>query len=295
MKQVDRSSRLLVFTLSGVLLGAALAGCSGNAVPPLTPSEKTHTSPKQTALPRPTSLPGTIASVPVRKLGIDSLPLSGGQVQVRAISCWSAGDCIAGGTYSPSGHTYTNGFLTAESGGRWSTAFLVPGLDGLDVGGDAEVDWVSCSQRGFCGAGGVYDDDVNAILVSFHLNAFVVNEVRGTWYRAIPIPGLRVLNKGDSASLEAGTCAAVGDCQVVGTFLDANSTFQLYTDQEVSGVWQTATQLGQFGEFDPRGSPSFSEVTCLSVSDCTATGHFSTSGTFLAAMHDGVWSLESGG
>ena len=82
------------------------------------------------------------------------------------------------------------------------------------------------------------------------------------------------LNQGDSATLDAGACAAVGDCQVVGTYLDANVTFQLYTESEVDGVWQVATQLGHLQKFDPRGDPSFSTIKCSTISDCTATGSY---------------------
>jgi len=137
-------------------------------------------------------------------------------------------------------------------------------------------------------------DSADANVLSFHLNVFVVNEVRGEWYRAIPIPGLRSLNQGDSATLDAGTCAAVGNCQVVGTYMDANATYQRYTDSEVDGVWQVAKQLGHLSSFDPRGDPSFSTVRCRTVSDCIATGTYATSGTFVAALHNGVWRIGQG-
>lgn len=287
----------LICVVGAIALGSMLAGCTEQASPPLTPSVSTapvqpvvHQSRDATLTPSP----GTLASVPINQLAISEIGGNQG-AEVKSISCWSPGNCITGGGYfwGPLGGA-TTGFLATESNSQWKTAFLVPGLNGLAVNQYSEVTWVSCQQAGYCSAGGYYTDDPNAFCDSCHLSVFVDNEVRGNWYRVISVPGLRNLNQGDSATLDAGACAAVGDCQVVGTYLDANVTFQLYTESEVDGVWQVATQLGHLQKFDPRGDPSFSTIKCSTISDCTATGSYSNSGTFVAVLSDGIWAITEG-
>ena len=197
-----------VLPLLAVLV-LATAGCdlgAPQATPPLTPRTSSSSPTAQSRAPtqaRPTA--ATTASVPVNQLHTGDLPDGGGSVQVTAISCWAPGECVAGGGYSPAAHLYTHSFLATRSGGHWHNAFTVPGLDdSLDGSGNAvpesSVTWIVCRTSGSCRAGGTYTDDLNAICLSCHTNAFVVDQVRGEWYCAIPVPGLGSLNRGDTAS-----------------------------------------------------------------------------------------------
>jgi hypothetical protein len=169
----------------------------------------------------------------------------------------------------------------------------VPGLSSLDLG-DAEITWISCPSRGTCSAGGYYDDDPNAIVVSIHHNVFVVNEVHGEWYRAIAAPGLSDLNKGDDASLDAGTCVGVGNCLIVGTYFDSGNTDQPYSAVETNGVWQGAHAMAHVSEFDPNGSPSFTSLKCSTLTSCAAGGTYSNSGSdFTAMLRNGNWRFSA--
>jgi hypothetical protein len=281
--------RLLCVVWSAAL-ATLIIGCGGSQ-PPLTPgvrpasTTESHSNGKQRK--------ATARGVPLSDLSIDSLPFSGGGVDVARVSCWSAGSCVAGGGYSPSGHTYTNAFLAVESDGQWRKAFVVPGLSSLDQG-DSEISWVSCLSRGTCSAGGYYDDDPNAILVSLHNNVFVVSEVHGEWYRAIATPGLGDLNKGDDASLQAGTCVSAGNCLIVGTYMDSNATFQPYSAVEINGIWQDAHTMAQFSESDPNGSPLLAGLNCSTLTSCVARGTYSNSGGhFTAILRNGNWRFSA--
>jgi len=87
--------------------------------------------------------------------GADS---SGGPAEVLAVSCASAGNCVAGGFYTDtSGHSQA--FLASQQNGRWGTAIEVPGTAKLNTGGTAQVSSVSCNRPGPCTAGGYYDTD----------------------------------------------------------------------------------------------------------------------------------------
>ena len=102
---------------------------------------------------------------------------------------------------------------------------------------------------------------------------------------------------GDTASLDVGDCAAVGDGRVAGTFFGASSTVQVYTDVESNGVWQMAQQLGSFQQFNPPGDPVLSALRCSAITTCEATGTFSNAGpgTSIATMQNGVWHLNACG
>ncbi len=115
----------------------------------------------------------------------------GGDATVFSVSCASAGNCAASGSYHRRHHH--QGFVANERNGRWGKAIEVPGLAALNTGGQAIVNTVSCGSAGSCAAGGNYRDR------HFRTRAFVAVEQNGVWRRAIGVPGLGTLNKGGNA------------------------------------------------------------------------------------------------
>jgi hypothetical protein len=77
----------------------------------------------------------------------------GKSASVDSLSCAAPGDCSAGGYYAGSGFAQ-QAFVVTEHRGVWGRAIVVPGSAALNVGGDAEIDTVSCAAPGDCGAGG---------------------------------------------------------------------------------------------------------------------------------------------
>jgi hypothetical protein len=97
---------------------------------------------------------------------------TGGDAWIDSVSCGSAGNCSAGGSYSGAhGH---QAFLVNEKSGTWGSAEPVPGLARLNTGGWAQIQSLSCASAGNCGAGGYYS-------VSYDTYGFVVTERHGTW------------------------------------------------------------------------------------------------------------------
>jgi hypothetical protein len=92
---------------------------------------------------------------------------TGGGADMYAVSCASAGNCSAVGSYFTS---YSHAFVVNEVNGTWHTALEVPGTATLNQGGNAFVQSVSCASAGNCSAGGGYTDS------SGHRQAFVVKE-----------------------------------------------------------------------------------------------------------------------
>jgi hypothetical protein len=97
---------------------------------------------------------------------------TGGDAWTDSVSCGSAGNCSAGGSYS--GAHGLQAFLANQKSGTWGSAEPVPGLAALNTGGWAQIQSLSCASAGNCSAGGYYS-------VSDDTYGFVVTERHGTW------------------------------------------------------------------------------------------------------------------
>src|SRR5262249_61599953 len=69
----------------------------------------------------------------------------GANAGVASVSCGSAGNCAAGGSYTDAwGHTQA--FVASEANGAWHPAIELPGTGTLNTGGSAQVLSVSCGS-----------------------------------------------------------------------------------------------------------------------------------------------------
>ena len=82
----------------------------------------------------------------------------GGYAQVSTVSCPSAGNCAAGGSYlsAPGSSQRYQAFVVSLKGFAWQSVKEVPGTGALNAGKTAQVNAVSCPSSGFCAAGGFY-------------------------------------------------------------------------------------------------------------------------------------------
>ena len=92
---------------------------------------------------------------------------AGRYAMLLSVSCASAGNCSAGGSYSDSS-SHEQAFVATEVNGTWGAAQEIAA--DLNAGGVAQVSSVSCGSPGNCGAGGSYIDS------SGNVQAFVVNQ-----------------------------------------------------------------------------------------------------------------------
>ncbi len=210
----------------------------------------------------------------------------GGDAAVNAVSCTSAGNCAAGGVYEDIDH-HLQAFVVDEVIGVWGTAEEVPGTALLNAGGDANVYSVSCTSGGYCAAGGIYDD------VGDHLQAFVVDEVNGSWGRAIEAPRTGALNAGGDASLNSLSCTSDGNCAAGGSYEDGSSHLQAYFDNEVDGRWRNAGEVAGTGALNAGGDASLNSLSCTSAGNCAAAGSYedgsSQDQAFVVDEVDGNW------
>jgi hypothetical protein len=154
---------------------------------------------------------------------------SGGLVGTGSVSCWSAGNCVAGGDYTDRSGDQL-GFVASERNGVWGKAVEVRGLRALNTGRDADVSSVSCGSAGTCVAGGFYT--VGRDLEQ----GFVVSERKGVWGRAVRMPGRGALD----AVVSSVWCASARYCAAGGYSIHSISPeFSGYgfVVSERSGIW----------------------------------------------------------
>jgi hypothetical protein len=143
-----------------------------------------------------------------------SLSATGGSV-ISSLSCVSAGQCSAGGTYDSDG--YNTPFLVSEKNGVWGRVIFVPGLG--RVARDAELNSVSCGSAGNCAAGGFYDGGGSGV--------WVVREKSGVWANETTVPGLDALNKGSVLGVSSVSCSPAGSCVAGGYYQETGASLSL--------------------------------------------------------------------
>jgi hypothetical protein len=229
---------------------------------------------------------GTAIEVP----GLAALN-TGGNAAVDSVSCASAGNCSAGGTYFVrSSHTDTrHGFVVSQTNGHWGTAIKVPGLGTLSPGGETAVGSVSCASAGNCSAVGTYQDPSNA----FHHQGFVVSQTSGRWGKAIEVPGLAALNTGGTVTLNQVSCASAGNCSAGGTYLEISNPVQGFVVSQSNGRWGKAFEVPGLGALNADRDAEGISVSCASAGNCSAGGSYTDSSDarqgFVLSQSNGVW------
>src|ERR1022692_4476195 len=202
---------------------------------------------------------------------------------VSSVSCGAAGNCAAGGYYQDR-HGLQQGFVAAERNGHWGRAVEVPGLAAL--GGDAQVNSVSCAPAGNCAAGG---DNTDA---SGNSHGFVASKQHGRWGKAIEVPGLATLNTGGYAQVWSVSCAPAGSCAAGGYYSEPHSE-QGFVAAERNGRWGTAIKVPGLAALNKGREAQVDLVSCGSAGNCAAGGYYSYGQIgrrgFVASERNGRW------
>jgi len=213
----------------------------------------------------------------------------GRNATLESVSCGSAGNCAASGSYFPNRHSQ-QAFVVSEVKGTWGKAEAVPGLAALNQGRSAAIRSVSCGSAGNCSAGGIYTDG------SGHGQAFVVHEVKGTWRKAEEVPGLAVLNQGGAAVVTSVSCASAGNCSAGGIYTDSSGNSQAFVVSEVTGTWRKAEEVPGLAALNQGGFAEVTSVSCARAGDCGAggdyqgrVGTFFHSEAFVVSEVKGIW------
>jgi hypothetical protein len=169
------------------------------------------------------------------------------------------------------------------------TAALSTGSDGVFVTADA----VSCPAAGDCLAAGSYFGKSNFMQV------YVAGEVKGSWHRAVPVPGLAKLNTGGEAVVRSAFCASPGNCAITGLYTPGKphnlaDLSQAFVASEVGGVWRAATAVPGIAKLNTGGSAVAAVISCAAPGDCALGGSYAaTSGgyelPFIDSEVNGTW------
>jgi hypothetical protein len=221
--------------------------------------------------------------------GVGRLNL-GNDASIAAVSCPSAGNCVASGTYADfAGNNQI--FLGRQRNGTWHNAIELPGAEALDAGNDSGISALSCPSAGNCGLGGFYIDSKG------RREALVAIEQNGTWSNAIEVPGTGALNAGGFALIFSVSCAAAGTCTVGGEYTDRTGRKgqfthnQAFVASERGGKWHSALKVA--GTDVPGDDAKVFTVSCPAADACTAGGVYKSglrSGeAFLVTEKNGRW------
>ncbi|HET7018953.1 MAG TPA: hypothetical protein VFI65_33855 [Streptosporangiaceae bacterium] len=167
---------------------------------------------------------------------------------LAAVSCVSAGNCVAGGSYAAqadfAGGSF-QAFVASERNGRWGKAIEMPGIpapssaicepdSGACVAGQTIA--VSCSPGGTCAAGGWFDTptiDGQAAFVSTYKN--------GTWAKAVQVPGLAALDTAKNSRVQSVACTPTGSCAAGGSYSTTTRRIDpAFLTFEKNGTWGQA-------------------------------------------------------
>lgn len=186
----------------------------------------------------------------------------GAELVLEALSCPSAGNCVAGGTIYPLTGS-PGAFAVAESRGTWGTAKSLPGTSKSGGGG---IDQLDCPAVGACAA-----------LVSFVINReaepSVSTEKNGTWRN----PQAIITAAGTVPGTDVGflSCSAVGSCVLAGA-IARHEELQAAAAAEVNGRWGPDILLPGILAADHGRESQIEAVSCPARSRCTAVGSFGT-------------------
>ena len=192
-----------------------------------------------------------------------------GLALVESVSCTSAGNCSAGGTYYRNGGTKV--FVVAEKRGRWDKAEEVPGTTALNKykSASAGLTSVSCASAGNCAAGGSYDYGGT----SHPQVAFVVTQKNGRWGKAQKVPGLPAINDG-GAQVNSMSCTSAANCTAGGSYTNQPRHSQAFVVTEQNGRWGKAQQVPGLATLNAGGGAGIASVSCTSARHCAAGGSY---------------------
>jgi hypothetical protein len=192
--------------------------------------------------------------------------LAASSAYLGSVSCWSAGNCAAGG--SSGGQA----LVVTERNGVSGTPKEVPGTAALGTG-KGGVNSVSCAADGYCALGGHYGQPSTGPDSPGYDSPFVASGRDGRWRAAVAWPSAPVLNGGDGpdeGDIVAVSCPSAGNCGAGGTATLRTGSF---VASERNGRWTKAENVPGMTTFTKRSNRSaVNAVSCPSAGHCTAAG-----------------------
>jgi hypothetical protein len=214
-----------------------------------------------------TAVQVSLASLP----SISSHPLQG----FEDISCASAGNCVAVGSYLDAAND-DQGLVDTEVGGTWSVSELP--LGGLpNTSGNPEIDLnsVACPAAGACVAVGDYRDSAG------HQQALIATDSGGTWVaHEADLTNFSTYSN-PYGRLMSVACSSVGNCAAIGSYRDSGDATDALIETEVNGTWSTdQPDLSKIADATGTPGDGIDAVACPAGGGCAAVGYYRSTAGF---------------
>ena len=189
-------------------------------------------------------------------------------VTISSVSCTSAGDCSAVGSYRNAAGR-PEGLLLTETNGFWESGLEAVLPAGADVADQlVDLNSVSCSSAGNCSAVGSYYDGTGQ-------EGLLLTETGGTWGPGLEavLPANATVTERSGATVYSVSCGSAGNCSAVGAYTDGPGTYAALLLKETAGSWGTGVEAtlpaNATGE-----AAGLNSVSCSSVGNCSAIGSY---------------------
>jgi hypothetical protein len=209
-------------------------------------------------------------------------------VELTALSCASAGNCSAIGTYDDA-LSDSQGLLLTEKHGAWGRGLQAQLPAGaadvpLKTGNGGGLVEIACPAAGDCTAIGRYTDATSVD------HGLLLNERNGNWRRGtrVLLPTNAVAARkpkngiADDLGLAAVSCSSVGNCVAVGNYQTNAEVWEGLILAETHGKWGRAFEAPL-----PAGAPIAGQNAVLLSVTCTSAGTCAAGGSYVdAAGHE---------
>jgi hypothetical protein len=193
-------------------------------------------------------------------------------VDLDAVSCPSAGNCVVAGMYLNSVPTETAEVLN-QTNGTWAAQDApLPANAGTGSALDSDLGSLSCAS-GTCEAGGEYQDNGSpsghrGLLERFSGGAWSATEA--------PEPANAGTGTNQFGSINEVSCTGDGACAAVGSYGDTSGDERGLVESLVNGV-PTAAEALQPTDAAATPSTDIDDVSCVAAGECVATGTYEDS------------------
>jgi hypothetical protein len=207
-------------------------------------------------------------------------------VDLNSVSCTSAGNCSAVGSYYDS--SGEEGLLLTETGGTWATGLeAVLPANAAVAHQSATVYSVSCRSAGNCSAVGSYSDGPDS-------EVLLLRETAGNWETGIEgVLPANATGIDQAAGLNSVSCSSVGNCSAIGTYLDSSGNGPGLLLTETAGAWGTGVEATlPSNAATTEQFVDMASVSCASPGNCSAVGTYNTTRSNDAVLLDetaGTW------
>jgi hypothetical protein len=189
----------------------------------------------------------------------------GGDATLGAVTCTSAGSCVAVGGYVDKAGDQELMAVT-ESGGRWGQARQIASPKNA-AGSGAVLDGVSCWRPGDCAAVGDYADTAR------HGQALATVETNGRWARATEIAVPRDAGPDPGAQLTGVACSPTGSCTAAGGYFDKSAASHAMVATGSGRGWARATEI-KAPAATGFVAPFLDGISCVAAGTCEAVGSY---------------------